>query len=495
MSSKFVLSIDQGTTSTRAILFNQNLQIEAQEQKELTQFFPENGWVEHDPDEIWQDTKLVCKNLISKAKITPEEIASIGITNQRETTIIWNKETNQVLHNAIVWQDRRTSSLCQSLKDQGFEPLIQKKTGLLLDPYFSATKIRWILDHVNDAKKLANEEKLAFGTVESFLVWRLTGGKQHITDITNASRTLLFNIHNQEWDQELLKIFDIPETLLPRVVNNSGELGLTDASLFGKQIPICGLAGDQQSASIGQGCLEKGMVKSTYGTGCFLLCNTGEKAILSKNRLLTTVAYKIDDQCSYALEGSIFIAGAVIQWLRDNLHFFKHAKETEGLIKKSNDNSNVIFVPALTGLGAPYWDPEARGAIFGLTRSTTIADITKAAIEAVCFQTRDLVQAISDEDNITIKKLRVDGGMVANEWMLQFLSNILQIPVDRSRILETTALGVAMLAGSKVGFYSDMRTLANKADIDMYLSPKMNPKTAVDQYEGWLQAINKVKTI
>jgi glycerol kinase len=453
---KTLLAIDQGTTSSRAILFSDKGEILSVQQKELKLYYPEKGWVEQDPRDIWRDTLWVCEEIIGETK---EEIAAIGITNQRETTILWDRETGEPVYNAIVWQDSRTADYCSMLKEKGHEDIIRAKTGLLLDPYFAATKITWILDHVEGARERADAGKLAFGTVDSFLLWNLTQGKVHKTDITNASRTMIYNIVEQNWDEDLLQLFDIPKSLLPDVCDNCHDFGVAD--IKNKKLPISGIAGDQQAAFIGQACFQKGMVKSTYGTGCFALMNIGGKFIESKNRLLTTVAYRVNGKITYALEGSIFVAGAAVQWLRDNLNFFTDAQDSEVLAESVENNNGVYFVPAFTGLGAPYWDPNAQAAIFGLTRESNKAHITRAALEAQAFQTHDLMRAFSDDTGINIDVLRVDGGLVMNKFMCQFLSDILNIAIDVPKIIETTALGAAYLAGLQSGIFKNFDDISD----------------------------------
>ena len=491
-SKKYILSIDQGTTSSRGVLFDSNYQIVSIGQKEFTQFFPNSGWVEHDPEEIWQSTLESCNEAISKANIEPTQIASIGITNQRETTVVWDKETGKPLYNAIVWQDRRTSEECQNLRELGHESVVTKKTGLLLDPYFCATKIAWILDNVPDARKKANDGMLAFGTIDSFLLWRLSGKKVHSTDATNASRTLLYNIHEGCWDEDLLSLFNIPKSMLPTVCDSAAEFGYTDKKIFGAQLPISSLIGDQHSALVGQACFEPGMVKSTYGTGCFALINTGEIAVTSSNKLLTTIAFQLDNKPCYALEGSIFVAGAAVQWLRDNLKFIKTADQSEKLALQADPNQDVYLVPAFVGLGAPYWDPDCRGALYGLTRNTGAAEITKAALESVCYQTSDLLVAIekdwqSNKTNI----IRVDGGMAASDWTMQMLSDLLNMPVDRPTNLETTALGAAYLAGMQVGFYPSPQDFAKSWNSDKRFISEMSDDVRQKKLAGWKDAVKR----
>lgn len=490
---RYILAIDQGTTSSRAIIFSTDAQIIATAQKEFKQYYPADGWVEHDANTIWQDTLETCRQAIKDAEIKAFEIAAIGITNQRETTVIWNKETGEPIHRAIVWQDRRTADLCSELKSKDLETVIQDKTGLLVDPYFSATKIRWILDDVESARADAEAGKLLFGTIDTWILWHLTKGECHATDASNASRTQLFNIHTQQWDQELLDIFDIPAALLPEVKDSSDDFGVTDAALFGEALPVTAIAGDQQAALIGQGCLEPGMAKSTYGTGCFLMLNTGNQVVASKSRLLTTVAYRIDGQATYAVEGSIFVAGAAVQWLRDGLKMISHARETESLARATGDTGGVYLVPAFTGLGAPFWDPEARGAILGLTRDTGIGEIVTAGLQSVCYQTRDLMEAMASDSSVVPKTIRVDGGMVVNSWLVQCLADLLRVQVDRPAVTETTALGVAYLAGLKVGIYKDLDDISSLWQRESRFEPQMPEEASAELYQGWLNAVQRVR--
>ncbi|GGB86801.1 glycerol kinase 1 [Marinobacterium zhoushanense] len=490
--TEYLLAIDQGTTSSRAILFTTSGQIFHTSQQEFSQHFPQDGWVEHDPAQIWQSVIETCRQVIEGAGIEPGQIRAAGITNQRETTIVWDRHTGEPLYNAIVWQDRRTSKYCESLKAEGLESMINDKTGLLIDPYFSGTKVRWILNEVPGARERAERGELAFGTVDSFLLWHLTKGRVHRTDATNASRTLLFNIHTQQWDPELLELFDIPASMLPEVMDSSDDFGMIDADLLGQAIPIYGVAGDQQAALFGQTCFHEGMAKSTYGTGCFLVLNTGLRALKSEHRLLTTVAYRLDGRPTYALEGSIFIAGATIQWLRDGLQLIQGAGETEQLALQTPVDHGVYLVPAFTGLGAPYWDPEARGAIFGLTRDTGIKEIVTAGLQSVCYQTKDLQKAM-ERDGVRPVALRVDGGMVANNWVLQNLSDILGATVDRPRIIETTALGAAYLAGLKAGVFESLEALEKLWQCERRFEPKMSKEQRDRLYDGWTQAVSKVQ--
>ena len=483
-----ILSIDQGTTSSRAIIFAKDASIVAQAQQEFAQHYPNDGWVEHDPEDIWSSTLNVCQQAIAAASQKGAKIAAIGVTNQRETTLVWDKTTGKAIYNAIVWQDRRTAEACRSLQQAGHLDTVRERTGLLLDPYFSASKVAWILDNVPQARQRAESGKLAFGTVDSFLIWRLTAGKVHATDVANASRTNLFNIHSLAWDPKLLEIFNIPHAILPQVKECTDNYGLTSEGLFDDQIPITGVAGDQQAASIGQCCFEQGDIKSTYGTGCFMLVNTGKQALLSKNRLLTTVAYTIKGQTHYALEGSIFIAGAAVQWLRDGLNIIKSAAETEAMAKSVPDDHGVFLVPAFAGFGSPYWEPDARGAIYGLTRATTSAHLARAALESVCLQSYDLLHAMS-EDGVKATKLRVDGGMVANNWVCQFLAGVLNVTVERPEVMETTALGAAYLAGLQIGIYQSTDQLASMNKIDSQFGSQMPSAQRQKLLKGWASAI------
>lgn len=489
---KYILSIDQGTTSTRSILFSTEGTICHSAQEEFPQHFPQDGWVEHEPEDLWQSVLSTCAKVFAQAAIQPEQIGTIGITNQRETTLIWDRATGVPIYRAIVWQDRRTSAYCETLKAAGHEGRINAKTGLLIDPYFSATKIRWILDQVPGAQERAERGELAFGTVDSYLIWHLTGGAVHRTDATNASRTLIFNIHKQEWDSELLELFNIPASLLPEVMDSSADFGITDPSIFGAAIPINGVAGDQQAALFGQTCFRPGMAKSTYGTGCFLMLNTGTKALTSESRLLTTVAYRLKGETCYALEGSIFAAGTTIQWLRDGLKLIGNAGETESLAQQTAANHGVYLVPAFTGLGAPYWDPSARGAIFGLTRDTGIKEIVTAGLQSVCYQTKDLQKAM-ESDGVRATALRVDGGMVVNNWVLQFLADMLGATVDRPTIIETTALGAAYLAGLQAGYFESLETLEKLWQCERTFSPQISKAQRDDYYSGWKTSVNRVQ--
>ncbi len=490
--SEFILAIDQGTSSSRAILFTAEGQVQASAQEAFPQHFPQDGWVEHEPDDLWCTVLSSCRQVLERSGIGAERIAAIGITNQRETTLVWDRETGEPLYRAIVWQDRRTADYCERLKQEGLEPRVNAKTGLLIDPYFSATKIRWILDNVPQAREKAQQGRLAFGTVDTFLLWKLTGGREHRTDATNASRTLLFNIHSQRWDEALLQQFNIPLSMLPDVMDSSDDFGSSDAQLLGGSIPILGVAGDQQAALVGQTCFAQGMAKSTYGTGCFLMLNTGDTARKSENRLLTTVAYRLDGKPTYALEGSIFVAGAAIQWLRDGLKLIDKAGDAEPLAVQTPLDHGVYLVPAFTGLGAPYWDPTARGAIFGLTRDTGIKEIVSAGLQAVCYQTKDLQKAM-EGDGVRITTLRVDGAMAANSWLMQLLADVLGARVDRPQIIETTALGVAYLAGLKAGVFSSLEQLEQLWQCERRFEPLMSKADRDRYYAGWQQAVRRVQ--
>lgn len=493
-SAQSLLAIDQGTTSSRALIFDDAGRPMSQAQQELPQHFPQSGWVEHDVEDIWRDTVAVVKGALSNARVAPNDIAALGITNQRETTVIWDRETGEAVHKAIVWQDRRSAPLCDRLKQEGHEAMVQARTGLLIDAYFSATKIAWLLENVEGLRARAERGELAFGTIDCFLLWRLTGGKVHATDATNAARTMLFDIHRQAWDEDLLELFGVPASLLPEVLDSNAEFGATETNLFGAPIPILGIAGDQQAATVGQACFDAGMMKSTYGTGCFALMNTGENALKSTNRLLTTVAYRIDGKTTYALEGSIFVAGAAVQWLRDGLKIISSAAETEGLAKSADAGQNVYVVPAFTGLGAPYWDADARGAVFGLTRATGPAEIARATLEAVCYQTRDLLKAMEADGASGLETLRVDGGMVANNWMLQMLADILGVAVERPVVAETTALGAASLAGLKSGVFKGLEGISGTWQSTGRFEPRMSDDERNSRYEGWLDAVRRVRS-
>lgn len=488
---QYILSIDQGTTSSRALLFDQTGHHVASAQKEFKQYFPDDGWVEHDPEEIWQSTLEVCNAALDKVSDARSSLLSVGITNQRETTVVWDRSNGEAIYPAIVWQDRRTSDFCEGLKAAGHESTVTEKTGLLVDPYFSASKIAWILDQVEGARNRAEQGELAFGTIDSFLLWKLTDGDSHATDATNASRTSLFNIHSQEWDEELLSLFCVPSPLLPEVKDSSDDYGTVKQNFLGVEVPVNALIGDQQAALVGQACFEPGMIKSTYGTGCFAILNTGSEVLRSENRLLATVAYRINGEVTYALEGSIFVAGAAIQWLRDGLKFIAHASETESLAHSVGYDNSVYLVPAFTGLGAPYWDPNARGALFGLTRDTGIAEIVTAGLQSVCYQTRDLLSAMA-KDGAMLRSLRVDGGMVVNDWVAQFLADTLQLTVERPEIVETTALGAAYLAGLRAGIYQSLDEIAELWKLDRCFEPDISADHADQLYTGWTQAVSRV---
>ncbi len=493
-STQAILTIDQGTTSSRSILFDGNGAVLAVAQREFEQIYPQSGWVEHNPETIWNTTFGVTKAVLKECRRKNIEPAAIGITNQRETTIIWDRATGKPIHNAIVWQDRRTADLCLSLKEAGHDHAIWERTGLLIDPYFSATKIAWLLDNVPGAREAAKRGDLAFGTVDTFLLWKLTGGRVHATDATNASRTMLYNIHTNRWDADLLELFGVPARLLPVVFDSAADFGSTDPGLFGKPIPVTGIAGDQQAATVGQACFSPGMMKSTYGTGCFVVLNTGDVPVPSRNRMLTTVAYRVGGRTTYALEGSIFIAGAAVQWLRDAMHLIGHAAETEELAAGIPDTGGVYLVPAFTGLGAPYWDPTARGALLGLTRGTGIREVVRAALEAVCYQTKDLMNAMADDGASLPARLRVDGGMAANNWIMQFLADILQVPVERPVVAETTALGAAYLAGLGAGLYGTLEDAGGHWQRDRLFEPHMDPSVSERLYRGWLEAVQRVRS-
>jgi glycerol kinase len=490
--STYVLAIDQGTTSSRAIVFRQDISIVATAQLEFPQHFPASGWVEHEPEDIWVSTVSTCREALDKAGITARDVAAIGITNQRETTVVWDRGTGQAVHRAIVWQDRRTAEICAALKADGHEPMISAKTGLIIDPYFSGTKVAWILDHVPDARARAERGELLFGTVDSYLLWRLTGGKVHATDATNASRTLLFNIHRGQWDDDLLKLLRVPRSMLPEVKDSSAHFGDCEPNLFGGAIAVRGIAGDQQAATIGQACFSPGMMKSTYGTGCFALLNTGLKPVNSNNKLLTTIAYQLNGQRTYALEGSIFVAGSSVQWLRDGLGIIKQASETGPLADKSDSTQSVYLVPAFVGLGAPYWNPRVRGGLFGLTRNTGPAELAHAALESVCYQTFDLWAAMRadwPDASAASTVLRVDGGMTASDWTMQRLADLLDAPVDRPMIQETTALGAAYLAGLSAGIYPEPEKFADNWRLEHRFKPNMSAATRERKLKGWANAV------
>lgn len=492
MDKKYIMAFDQGTTSSRAIIFDKQGKIVGKAQKEFNQIYPQGGWVEHDPMEIWGTQSGVAREALERAGIRPDEIASIGITNQRETTIVWDKNTGKPIYNAIVWQCRRTADICNDLKSMGMEKYIRDNTGLVLDAYFSGTKIKWILDNVKGARKLANEGQLLFGTVDTWLIWNLTRGKVHITDYSNASRTMLYNIKELKWDEKLLEALDIPVNMLPEVKASSEIYGYTDERTFGgARIPIAGVAGDQQAALFGQNCFEPGMAKNTYGTGCFMLMNTGENFVPSKQGLLTTVAWGIDSKVEYALEGSIFVAGASIQWLRDELRLIRTAEESEYHATKVEDSNGVYVVPAFVGMGAPYWDMYARGAIVGLTRGARAEHIIRATLESIAYQTRDVLEAMQDDSNIKLQSLKVDGGAVANNFLMQFQADILSTTVERPEITETTALGAAYLAGLAVGFWKDKKEINDNCSIERKFYPSMNDKKRDKLYKGWKKAVER----
>jgi glycerol kinase len=494
MAASHVLAIDQGTTSTRAIAFDGRLRIAGSAQKEFAQHFPKPGWVEHDPEEIWKSVVATGRRAIRDAGLNAAALAAIGITNQRETVVLWDRKTGKPVHRAIVWQDRRTADACAALRAAGHEAAVAAKTGLLLDPYFSATKIAWLLDHVKGVRAKAERGDLAFGTIDTFLIWRLTGGRVHATDATNAARTMLFDIHRGEWSDELLRLFQVPRAILPEVRDCAADYGLSERSIFGAAIPILGVAGDQQAATVGQACFEPGMLKSTYGTGCFALLNTGDEPVQSRNRLLTTIAYQLDGKRTYALEGSIFIAGAAVQWLRDGLKIVRRAADTSALAKASDESQPVYLVPAFVGLGAPHWDADARGAIFGITRGTTSAELARAALESVCYQTRDLLDAMRGdwgEARGTRPVVRVDGGMVASDWTMQMLADILDAPVDRPKVLETTAVGAAYLAGLKAGLYPPPAKFAESWKRERRFSPRMTEAKRAVKLAGWRDAVRR----
>ena len=491
-TDQYILALDQGTTSSRSIIFDHEGNIKSVAQKEYPQIFPKSGWVEHDPHQIWASEAATIAEAISQITINGKNIAAIGITNQRETTIIWDIDTDEPVYNAIVWQDRRTADYCDQLaKQPGLTEMIQAKTGLILDAYFSATKIKWILDNVEGARERAKKGKLRFGTVDSWLVWRLTRGEKHVTDVSNASRTMLFNIHTLDWDDDLLKLFDIPRSMMPEVKGNSDIMGYTTTTIFAHRVPIAGMAGDQQAALFGQMCIEKGAVKNTYGTGCFLLMNSGDSPIESKNRLLTTIAWKLNGKVTYALEGSIFVGGSVVQWLRDELNFFKHSSEIEALATSVDSCDGVYFVPAMTGLGAPYWDPYARGLICGISRGTTMAHIARAALEGIAFQTYDIMKAMEKDSGIPIANLKVDGGASRDNFLMQFQSNILDTEVTRPKITETTALGAAYLAGLAVGYWKDIEEIKSQWQAERVFLPSDDHQRVERELAGWHEAIQR----
>ncbi|MDT0692238.1 glycerol kinase GlpK [Staphylococcus chromogenes] len=491
---KYILSIDQGTTSSRAILFNKEGEIVGVAQREFKQHFPKAGWVEHDANEIWTSVLSVIASVLNENNVKASEIAGIGITNQRETTVVWDKESGRPIYNAIVWQSRQTRAICEQLKKDGHEATFRKKTGLLLDPYFSGTKVKWILDHVDGAREKAEKGEILFGTIDSWLVWKLSGGRTHITDYSNASRTLMYNIHDLKWDDELLEILDVPKAMLPEVKPSSEVYCETiDYHFFGQNVPIAGVAGDQQAALFGQACFEKGDIKNTYGTGGFMLMNTGEEAVASENGLLTTIAYGLDGKVNYALEGSIFVSGSAIQWLRDGLRMINSAPQSEDYAKRVDSTEGVYVVPAFVGLGTPYWDSEARGAIFGLTRGTEKEHFIRATLESLCYQTRDVIEAMAQDSGIEVNGLRVDGGAVKNNFLMQFQADLVNVSVERPEISETTALGAAYLAGIATGFWKNKDEVSNNWKLEKSFEPKMDEKEANKLYKGWQKAVEATK--
>ena len=493
MSGKYLLAIDQGTSSSRAVVYDHSAKVLASSQQEFPQIYPKPGWVEHDPEAIWKSVTAVTGAAMQKVAATAADISAIGITNQRETTVIWDRDSGECVYNAIVWQDRRTASICQSMKVDGVESTVIDKTGLRLDPYFSATKIAWILDNVDGVRERANAGKLAFGTIDSFLLWRLTGGDVHATDATNASRTMLFNIHTQQWDDELLASFLVPRALLPEVQDCAADFGIATDACVGGSIPVCGIAGDQQAALIGQAGFDVGMTKSTYGTGCFVIANTGDKSLHSENQLLSTVAMRIDGDVTYGLEGSVFVAGSAVQWLRDELRIIDSAAESEGIAERTGVVADVHVVPAFVGLGAPHWDPDARGAVLGLTRGSGRDQIVTATLQSIAYQTRDLIDAMSD-DGIKPSVIRVDGGMVANDWFLQFLADILGIPVERPENVESTVLGAAYLAGYRAGVVNSADDLSTLWQLDRLFEPQMRDDQRSTLLQGWRSGVNRIRS-
>ncbi len=488
---KYILSLDQGTTSSRAILFNKEGEIVHVAQKEFTQFFPKPGWVEHNASEIWGSILAVIASVMSESNVKPEQIAGVGITNQRETAVVWDKETGLPVYNAIVWQSRQTSGICDDLRAKGYNDLFQDKTGLLIDAYFSGTKVKWILDHVEGAREKADQGKLLFGTIDTWLVWKLSGGQAHVTDYSNASRTLMYNIYDLKWDEELLEILSVPKSMLPEVRPSSEVYAHTvDYHFFGQEVPIAGIAGDQQAALFGQACFGEGMAKNTYGTGCFMLMNTGEKAVKSDNGLLTTLAWGVDGKVEYALEGSIFVAGSAIQWLRDGLRMLKNAADSESYASKVESTEGVYVVPAFVGLGTPYWDSDVRGAVFGLTRGTSKEHFVRATLESLAYQTRDVLSAMEADSGIELKALRVDGGAVKNDFLMSFQSDILNVPVERPKVNETTALGAAYLAGLAVGYWESREDIAKQWAVDRAFKPKMDSDKREELYSGWKRAVH-----
>ncbi|HEX6594244.1 MAG TPA: glycerol kinase GlpK [Bacillota bacterium] len=494
MERKYMMALDQGTTSSRAILFNQKGEIVETSQKEFEQFYPHPGWVEHDANEIWTSILSCIANVLRKANIEPHQVAGIGITNQRETAVVWDKQTGKPIYRAVVWQSRQTADICEELIEAGHREQVREKTGLLIDPYFSGTKVKWILDHVKGARELAENGDLLFGTMDTWLVYKLSGGKIHVTDYSNASRTMMFNIHNLEWDEQLLEMLTVPKCMLPEVRSSSEVYAHTvDYHFFGEEIPIAGIAGDQQAALFGQACFEKGMAKNTYGTGCFMLMNTGEKAVSSKHGLLTTIAWGINGKVEYALEGSIFVAGSAIQWLRDGLHFFENSSESETFAIRVESTDGVYMVPAFVGLGTPYWDSDARGAVFGLTRGTTKEHVIRATLESLAYQTKDVLDVMIKDSGIDLKALRVDGGAVKNNFLMQFQSDLLGVPVERPVIQETTALGAAYLAGLAVGYWDDVDEIARQWQHEQTFTPEMTVDKRETLYAGWKKAIEATR--
>ncbi|HZP91337.1 MAG TPA: glycerol kinase GlpK [Burkholderiales bacterium] len=490
---KTILALDQGTTSSRAIVFDADARALGMGQQEFAQRFPQPGWVEHDPEEIWATQLDTAREALARAKVSAADVAAIGITNQRETTLVWERATGRPIHHAIVWQDRRTAALCEQLRAQGVEALVTGRTGLLLDAYFSATKLRWILDHVDGARARAERGELAFGTIDTWLIWKLSGGRVHATDPSNASRTLLYNIHTRDWDDKLLQLMRVPRAVLPAVVDSSGVCAHTQPDIFGRPIPIAGIAGDQQAALFGQQCVSEGMIKNTYGTGCFMLLHTGQRPVDSKSKLLTTVAWKIGSRYEYALEGSVFTAGAVVQWLRDGLGLIRDSAQIDQLAQKAPDTGGVYFVPAFAGLGAPYWDPYARGTITGLTRGSTAAHLARAALEAIAFQTADVLDAMQADSGIAISELRVDGGASRSDFLMQFQCDVLDVPVLRPRAYESTALGAAYLAGLAVGYWQDMGALASHWQLERRFEPQMSPSRRAAAKAAWHRAVERAR--
>ncbi|MGM9966393.1 glycerol kinase GlpK [Rummeliibacillus sp. POC4] len=495
MAEKYIMALDQGTTSSRAILFDQSGGIFHTAQQEFPQYFPKSGWVEHNPEEIWSSILSVIAGVLSEKNVSADQVAGIGITNQRETTVVWDKNTGVPIYNAIVWQSRQTAAICEELKAKGYNDLFREKTGLLIDAYFSGTKVKWILDNVEGAREKAEKGDLLFGTIDTWLIWKLTGGKVHVTDYTNASRTLMYNIHDLKWDEQLLDILGVPASMLPEVHPSSEVYGKTDAvHFFGQEVPIAGVAGDQQAALFGQACFEKGMVKNTYGTGCFMLMNTGEKAVKSENGLLTTIAWGVDGKVTYALEGSIFVAGSAIQWLRDGLRMFRTAAESERYAEKVESTEGVYVVPAFVGLGTPYWDSDVRGAVFGLTRGTQKEHFIRATLESLAYQTKDVLDAMEVDSGISLKTLRVDGGAVANNFLMQFQSDLLNVPVERPSVSETTALGAAYLAGLAVGFWESTEAIAKHWNLNKQFTPEMDEDKRQELYTGWQKAVRAAQS-